>query len=293
VAWADANGDWNLQPGEVELLVQAVLGLLAEPHPVANPLDAFLDANGDRRIGLDEIDHAWMEVVLPRLQSLLQVDPEAVRLVDTNDDGRIDDAEAPRAVEFLAHDPAARLPHVAVSPVDARVDANGDGWVGAEEVAGFRQMLVRAVVLLIEREVRGGLGLGRLTFLDELADANGDGTVDLDEQRQRESGFRGPHAVETPFDRRIDANGNGRVEQGEIDRAVETQRQQESELMAAERVTAVTPTTAETCGRNPTAAATTTAASASANPQPPRPPPRAAHSTGARPRRRRRPRPPA
>jgi tetratricopeptide (TPR) repeat protein len=250
VAWADADRNWILQPDEVDRLVQAVLGLLAEPHPVTNPLDAFLDANGDHRIGLDEIDRAWMEVVLPRLQSLPQVDPEAMKLVDANDDGRIDDAEALRVVEFLAHDPAALQPHAVVSPVDARVDANRDGRVNTDEIAGFRRVLVRAVVLLLERETRSGLGLDRRTFLDELADANGDGSVDPEEQRQREVAMGGPHAVNTPFDRRLDADGNGRVEQGEIDRAFETQRQQDEERMAAERkelgATAAQPSVGET-----------------------------------------------
>ncbi len=271
VAWADADHDWILQPGEVDRLVQSVLALLAEPHPVANPLDAFMDLNGDHRIGLDEIDRAWMEMILPRLQRLLPTDPEAVRLVDANDDGRIDDAEALRAVEYLAHDQAARLPHVAVSPVDARVDANRDGWVGSDEIAGFRGMLVRAVVLLLEREMRSGLGLGRMTFLDELADVNGDGKVDPDEQRQREAGMAGPHAVTSPFDRRLDADGDGKVEQGEIDRAVETQRQQDAEWMATERTAAATtpavpaapqPAAEKSAKESPPAAAATTAAAA-------------------------------
>jgi hypothetical protein len=266
VAWADGNRDWILQPDEVDRLVQAILAFLTEPHPVGNPFDSFLDANGDHRIGLDEIDRTWMELILPRLQRLLPADPGAVKLVDANDDGRIDEAEAMRAVDFLAHDQAALLPHVAVSPVDARVDVNRDGWVGTDEIAGFRGMLVRGVVLILEQEIRSGLGLGRLAFLDELADVNGDGAVDPEEQRQREAAMGGPHTVKTPFDRRLDANGNGKVEQGEIDRAVETQRQQDAEAMAADRkalgAAAAQPAAEKPAVTAPQAAATTTAAAA-------------------------------
>ncbi len=74
-AWADGNNDRILQPRECEELVGAVLRFLGEPHPAVNSLDTFLDVNRDGKIGPDEIERAWVEIILPRLQRLLPGKP--------------------------------------------------------------------------------------------------------------------------------------------------------------------------------------------------------------------------
>jgi hypothetical protein len=204
--WADGNHDGFLSMGECEQLVAATLRFFAEPHRVANELDSFLDANLDGGIGPDEIDRAWLEVVLPRLERILPLSPEAARFVDVNDNGVVEPDERRLAAEYL-QDHRSLEPHPAVSPIDARVDANHDGRVGTDEIAAVREQLVRAAVL-------APMDAGPPRFLDELADVNGNGILDPEEVRQREAALAGPHGVASEIDRRLDASGNGRVEQG-------------------------------------------------------------------------------
>lgn len=233
--WADANRDATLQPAEAEELVRAALRFFGEPHPVENPFDTLLDANHDRRVGSDDIERAWRELVLPRLQRLLPVNPEAARLVDVNGDGRVEPEETLVVVEYLST-PASTQPHRTSSPVDGAIDANRDGRVAADEIAGFRERLVRLAVLLpVPEEAPGDRPERGRRFLDELADVNGDGTIDPEEQRQLEVALGGPHAVKSPVDRRLDANGNDRVEPAEIEQALKTQERQDAEWAAMER----------------------------------------------------------
>lgn len=164
--------------------------------PVSANFQAWADGNRDGRIGPDEIERAWRELLLPRLLRLLAANPEAARLVDVN----------------------------------------GHGRVGADEIAGFRERIVRVAVLLpVPAEVPGGRPERGRRFLDELADVNGDGNVDPEEERQREVALGSPHATRSPIDKRLDANGNGRVEQAEIDQAFKTQERQDAEWAAMER----------------------------------------------------------
>jgi tetratricopeptide (TPR) repeat protein len=262
--WADGNHDAMLQPVEIGELMKAVLRFLGEPHPANNPLDTFWDMNHDGKIGPDEIDRVWMEIMLPRLQRLLPTNPEAARLVDVNDDGRIGPDEARLVIDYL-RDRASLQPHKASSPVDGRVDVNRDGRISAGEAAGFREQLVRAAVLLPpEGEVPGGQWVRERGFLDELADVNSNGILEPDEERQREIALGGPHAAKSGIDKRLDANGNGRVEQAEIDQALKTQEKQDAERMAAEQK-AREAAAAQPTADKPTAAAVQPAAPAAAS----------------------------
>jgi hypothetical protein len=187
----------------------------------------MFDGNRDNKLGPDEINRAWMEIILPRLQRLLPTNPEAARLVDLNDDGRLVLDEARLVIDYL-RDRASLQPHKASSPVDGRADANRDGRVSADEAAGFREQLVRAAVLLPpEGEVPGG---------------------------QREVAFGGPHAAKSPIDKRLDANGNSKVEQAEIDEALKTQKRQDEERLAAEQKARET-TPAQPAAQKPAATA--------------------------------------
>lgn len=237
--WADGNRDGMLQPPELDELLRAVMRFFGEPHPANNPLDRLWDANHDGGIGPDEIDRAWMEVILPRLMRLLPTNPEAGRLVDLNDDGTIVPDEARLVVEQV-RSRAFLQPHRGSSPVDGKADFNRDGRVGPDEIAGFREGLIRAAVLLPGEggplAPEGGIWVQQRGFLDDLADVDGDGRVDPDEQRQREHALAGPHAAKSLVDKRLDANKNGKVEQAEIDEALRTQKRQDEERMAqAER----------------------------------------------------------
>ena len=158
--WADSNRDGMLQPPEIDELTRVFLRFLGEPHPANSPLDTLFDGNRDRRIGPDEIDHVWMDIVLPRLLRLLPTNPEAARLVDLNDDARLEPDEAHLVVEYLRN-PASMKPHKAAPPVDIRIDFNRDGRIVPEEVQRFREQIVRAAVLLPpEVELPGGVEEG-------------------------------------------------------------------------------------------------------------------------------------
>jgi hypothetical protein len=232
--WADGNRDGMLQPPEVEEFMRAAVRFLGEPHPANTPLDTIWDVNHDGRIGPEEIDRVWLEVVVPCLARLLPMNPEAGRLVDVNDDGRIVLDEAHLIVEHLRA-PAFLQPHRGSSPVDGKADFNRDGRVSPDEAAGFREQIIRAAMLLPGEGgppgPEGGIWVRERVFLDELADVNGDGTVDPEEQRQRELALAGPHPVKSPIDRRLDENKNNKVEQAEIDQALRTQKQQDEERM--------------------------------------------------------------
>jgi tetratricopeptide (TPR) repeat protein len=233
-AWADGNHDGVLQPVEIDGLTKAFLRLLGEPHPANNPLDTLFDGNRDRKIGPDEIDHVWMDIILPRLQRLLPTNPEAARLVDLNDDARLEPDETRLVVEYLRN-PASLKPHKAAPPVDVRVDFNRDGRVVPDEVLRFREELVRGAVLLPpEVGLPGGQWVIERRFLDVLADVNGSGELEPEEERWREAALGGPHTAKTEIDKRLDVNHNGKVEQAEIDEALRTQRSQD-ERVAAEQ----------------------------------------------------------
>ncbi len=151
-----------------------------------------------------------------------------------NDDGGIQPDEARMVVEYL-RDRASLLPHKASSPVDARIDANRDGRVGTDEAAGFREQVVRAAVLLPpEVELPGGQWVVERGFLDVLADVNGSGYLEPEEERWREAALGGPHTAKSDIDKLLDTNHNGKVEQAEIDEALKTQKRQD-ERMAAEQ----------------------------------------------------------
>lgn len=234
--WADGNRDGVLQPPELDGFMRAVMRFFGDPHPADNPLDRLWDANRDGGIGPDEIDRAWMGVIMPRLTRLLPMNPEAARLVDLNDDGRIEPDEARLVVEQL-RSRAFLQPHPGSSPVDGKADFNNDGRIGQDEIVGFRERLIRAAVLLPGESnppgPEGGVWVRERGFLDELADVNSDGTVDPEEARQRELALAGQHPAKTPIDKRLDANKNGNVDQAEIDEALRTQRRQDEERMTA------------------------------------------------------------
>jgi tetratricopeptide (TPR) repeat protein len=266
-AWADGSHDGMLQPVEIGELMKAFFRFLGGPHPANNPLDTLFDQNRDRKIGPDEIDHVWMDIILPRLQRLLPTNPEAARLVDLNDDGRLAPDEAHLVVEYLRN-PASLQPHKASPPVDTRADANRDGRITADEAAGFREQIVRAAVLLPpEVGLPGGQWVIERRFLDVLADVNDSGELEPEEERWREAALGGPHTAKTAIDKRLDTNHNGKVEQAEIDSALNTQRNQD-ERMAAEQkapeAATAQPTAQKPAAPSPQAIAAPAAASAPA-----------------------------
>lgn len=288
-AWADVNRNGLLEEREIGELVAAATSLLQNPHDVRTPLDGLFDMNRDGVVGPDELMRARTLFFRAQLVGLEQRNPEAARLVDVLDDGRVDEEEAQLALDLLFIEPGAREPRKVQSPMDGRIDANRDGRIDLAEIEGFRVTLIRSVILHpfpLDRllgvsgpEARPAQA--RWGFLEELADINRDGRVDQVELEAREIGMRGPHPVSTEFDKKLDANRNNRVEVAEIDVALRTaesegknaaqaagQPSAESAAVAAQKPSVeAKPTAAATAAVPPVAAATsggagTTAATA-------------------------------
>jgi hypothetical protein len=148
--WADADRDGILEPLEIDILVAAARHLLEEPHQSSTPLDVRLDGNHDGWIGPDEIERAWQGLVLPRLLRLPEKDPGLAELLDLDRDGRFTGTDADAVVlEFLYRYRSLQDSTPVSSFLDERIDANRDGWVEPGEVDGFRENLLRTVMLML------------------------------------------------------------------------------------------------------------------------------------------------
>jgi tetratricopeptide (TPR) repeat protein len=144
--WADVNGDNMLDEQEINMLVDASLGLLTATHDVLSPVDGPFDGNGDGFI--DEND-LWCArfYFQDRLNGAASSNPEINRLVDYNDDGIADTMESYYAMEYVFVDPVSRAPHEANGPIDPKADVNKDGVVDGGELFDYGVKLVRAAML--------------------------------------------------------------------------------------------------------------------------------------------------
>ena len=115
------------------------------------------------------------------------------------------------------------------------IDRNEDGLLNTGEQAIFENTLLARFLMAWmeapEERLISDDGWRVVSFLDELADLNRDGFIDPEENQTMITGLTDLHPVETEFDRRIDINGNGQVEQFEIVRA---KRAGEERMIAVE-----------------------------------------------------------
>ena len=217
--------------------------------------------------------HLLLEQRLINLRELIPPDEPMPRIVDFNGNGRVDDGEMEALFAFLFHAPELREPHdVGDFPLDRIMDRNENAVVEEHEIREtvmgilwivavtpfmpreeLMAMVEERVPELLAREAerereaaereaaerereaaeRGELPPVR-NFLDELADLNGNGVLEPGELEAREIGLAEPHPVETEFDRRIDFNEDGEIEDFEIRRAVKAGEFVEPEGVEAE-----------------------------------------------------------
>jgi len=136
----DKNADGVIQPAEKKL----------EASRVNTPWEKRADTNSDGRVSADEFS-AWKA--------------QAKERIDLNDDGTIDAKE--RRLSWRHS--KARVN----KPLEAKYDANGDGWLQPEEV---KQMLKAKHELI---KTRGKAKVD--TDIEKEYDANNDGILDAEE----------------------------------------------------------------------------------------------------------------
>ncbi len=240
--WADANRNRVLEPEEAQRLVQALAGLVREPHPVGTPLDEWFDRDHNGRIEPPELMEARQVFFGARFLRLAEVAPEAAERLDFNRNRRIDPEEVEYLRDFLFFIPRLREPRRVTTPQDTAMDLNGDKRLDAGELQRIGRQMVRIAALVpgpnpvrtaepgpADQPREGLVPEGEARFypietpVDEVLDLNGDGRVELAEIEETARLFAaGPReAGGNRLDRQLDADRDGRIEDGEITRAVE------------------------------------------------------------------------
>jgi hypothetical protein len=224
--WADLNHDRDLTGPEIHDIGDEVREVVRNPGLVRSLFVSYFDRNGDRHIGPAESERARELLYDEQLEHLLELDPEfSGPIADVNSNGRIDGEEREMLFEqLLARPEPVDPPERRVSnSLDQGIDRNGDGTLTTTEQWNFMLRVFGSLAAGWLGGPEEGMAAGERrmvgTLLEELADLNGDGFIDGVEERQMAEGLGSPHPVRSPFDRRIDFNGNGEVETFEIVKA--------------------------------------------------------------------------
>jgi hypothetical protein len=185
----DLNGDGAVRPEEAERVMEFIFGDpdLRRPRPVESDLDRRIDMNGDGQLDEGEInDRHWHFIHMGGLRPfrdevLMEVPREVTNYLDQLADGNADGMVDEREHEIFTA--AMSSEHPVNSPIGWKLDANKNRHLDWNEIMLARQ----------------SYALGR--------------EVELEQEQP-------PFAVRTALDETLDLNGNGRVEQGEIDEFV-------------------------------------------------------------------------
>jgi hypothetical protein len=178
----DYNQNGFLEDDEAGSLYEMVFQLFHGPHDAANPVDEFFDTDGDAYINSDEIRRA-QDVVFLGWRYWLRYAPWALDMLDGAFDEVPSDVELRKYLDdrFAEGEYAGKLGHI---------------------------QFPDAVYLETPRSVQ--------SLLDSLADGNGDGVLDDDEQRLMIDGLtcvaRDKGEVDNYFKEAIDLEKNGRVD---------------------------------------------------------------------------------
>ena len=182
----DYNHNGFLEGDEAGSLYDMVFQLFRGPHDAVNPVDDFFDGDGDRYINDEEIRRA-QDVVFLGWRYWLQYAPWAVDMLDGAYDEVPSNDELRRYLDgrFTEGDYAGKLGHI---------------------------QFPDAAYLETPRSVQ--------SLLDSLADGNGDGILDDEEQRLMIDGLtcvaREESEVDNFFKEAIDLEKNGRVDWHEV-----------------------------------------------------------------------------
>ena len=219
--WADLDGDGEIDGREFRDIVFVVGTLFhGAERGAVNPVYGYFDRNKDGMLDHIEIDRARGFFFRTALSQEIETDGmDLVQALDFDRSGGVDDREIELLAEFLFLRPESESVRVE-TPVDRLADKNGDGNVSGEERERFENLVFARIAAAWSRSPRKNMDAWDVrTVLDELADLNGDGIVDVMENELLVVGLAGTHRAESPFDKRLDVNGNGMVDDFEIVRA--------------------------------------------------------------------------
>jgi Ca2+-binding EF-hand superfamily protein/TolB-like protein len=198
-AWADANHNGQLEAPEIEELARAMRILLKEPHGVQSPMDEFFDWNRDGFIDPDELERIRFQLFERQVPKLYRLKPRLARILDQNNDKRLDPGEVHFLLDFFFFNPNFRRPHKISNPIDEKIDKNKNGFIEEGEIEELEGALYRNIALLpldisppkepLEKRPAGergpeGEGFPVVTIIDEHLDLNGDRIVDKQELRE-------------------------------------------------------------------------------------------------------------
>ena len=225
----DGDIDW-LELQDLGKRVTDLVDFVELPYPLNSSLADYFDRNRDGSIGKAETDTMRQILVVEQLDLLF--DPDIIyrdrplrEILDLNNNERFDETEKSTLLELFDTEPGFIMENRPVSTaLDKGIDTNGDGLLENWENHIFEMAVMGSLAIAWmrapEQEQQASTGGWAVRSpLDELADLNGDGFVDRNEDRQMADSLRNPHPVRTAFDRRIDFNGNGEVETFEIVKA--------------------------------------------------------------------------
>lgn len=219
--WADKNGNRQLEPEEFEELIFAVRQLLDSPHVSSTPLDRLFDINRDKFINEGEVWRAREEYFGILIYRFGELAPEvSIELFDLNRDGRSEPEERRRSLEIMFNLDEFKNKDKLPEDVITLLDRNHDGRIEKNEIEGMGLRILQILALIPHEELTEIVRPREIeNLLDELADINGNGQIDREENRMLLDSLREPHIVANPFDKRLDSNNNGEVELFEIVRA--------------------------------------------------------------------------
>jgi Ca2+-binding EF-hand superfamily protein len=167
-SWADANGNGFLEVEEHGRLKHSIIQLIAGEHRAETPTDEFFDENGDDYIDGSELERVRKVLFYDGYMRCARFDPvREQKPLDLDGDGKVDEREVAVIVGLFIGDPEKQNipasvrgffdlnrdgritqsemqdskwrylhPHAVhhYNPLDPELDANGDGFIAAEEL---------------------------------------------------------------------------------------------------------------------------------------------------------------
>ncbi len=223
-AWADGNRNGILEPPELREFLEAVRALFLDPHPVVRtPVDEFFDLDRNGQIDHLELGKARNILFREQPRRLYQYDPDLAKLLDANKDGYIgfgDSMELHDALFWIE----ARRPHDVRSRLDGKIDRNEDGFVDEREIEEFSRRIFMITALLPLSPIEEMKPFVEKGDIFDYADLNGNGSLEPNEQNELNMLFMEAlhglnHPISSPLDEYFNRNRDGRIDEGEIERA--------------------------------------------------------------------------
>jgi len=227
---ADQDRNGSVNRNEMEKLVSALKGELADPHKIQQPIMELADANKDGFLDDREIDSVRNLFSFTLLPRLFEQNPDFAKKIDINNNHQIDQNESQVVKEMLFFKEAQfGKPRNVRGAWDKVMDLNDDKHVDQHEIEQIRNAILSNLLMLpfdLERllnQERPGQGdvkrVPKKEPVDDMLDLNRDGFVDNQEFEQINHVFNGmektPHQA-TDSDKKIDLNQDGKITPEEI-----------------------------------------------------------------------------